>query len=187
MISNIPMIYSQHLKNANERTFIAILWILSGYNHRPAFFSKEYINYIGSTKVFDTLIKTLTQRNIISYQVKGAGTSKHRYFQIIDPEIIKEFSELTNTSKMRKERKNSKSGTQVSPTDQKSILCNSDTDLRDIFISVAEKLYKENKIIVKGYMIANEIERFKKYYLGKQINDETVEKWLLKLKEFNKE
>ena len=97
MISNIPMIYSQHLKNANERTFISILWILSGYNHRPAFFSKEYINYIGSTKVFDTLIKTLTQRNIISYQVKGAGTSKHRYFQIIDPVIVEELKQNTKT------------------------------------------------------------------------------------------
>lgn len=97
MITNIPMIYSQNLKNANERTFISILWILSGYNHSPAFFSKEYINYIGSTKVFDTLVKTLTQRNIISYQVKGAGTSKHRYFQIIDPAIVEELKQNTKT------------------------------------------------------------------------------------------
>lgn len=95
MITNIPMIYSQNLKNANERTFISILWILSGYNHSPAFFSKEYINYIGSTKVFDTLVKTLTQRNIISYQVKGAGTSKHRYFTIIDPAIVEELKQNT--------------------------------------------------------------------------------------------
>lgn len=105
MITNIPMIYSQNLKNANERTFIAILWILSGYNHRPAFFSKEYINYIGSLKVFNTLIKTLTQRNIISYQVKGAGTSKHRYFQIIDPAIVEELKQNTKTQTQTKPQK----------------------------------------------------------------------------------
>ena len=104
MITNIPMIYSQHLKNANERTFISILWILSGYNHSPAFFSKEYINYIGSTKVFDTLVKTLTQRNIISYQVKGAGTSKHRYFQIIDPVIVEELKQNTKPQTQTKQQ-----------------------------------------------------------------------------------
>ena len=105
MITNIPMIYSQNLKNANERTFISILWILSGYNHSPAFFSKEYINYIGSTKVFDTLVKTLTQRNIISYQVKGAGTSKHRYFQIIDPVIVEELKQNTKSHTQTKPQK----------------------------------------------------------------------------------
>lgn len=105
MITNIPMIYSQNLKNANERTFISILWILSGYNHSPAFFSKEYINYIGSTKVFDTLVKTLTQRNIISYQVKGAGTSKHRYFQIIDPVIVEELKQNTKPHTQTKPQK----------------------------------------------------------------------------------
>ena len=99
MITNIPMIYSQNLKNANERTFISILWILSGYNNSPAFFSKEYVSYIGSPKVFDNLIKTLTQRNIISYQVKGAGTSKHRYFQIIDPAIVEELKQNTQKQK----------------------------------------------------------------------------------------
>lgn len=114
MISNIPMIYSQNLKNANERTFISILWILSGYNHKPAFFSKEYINYIGSTKVFDTLIKTLTQRNIISYQVKGAGTSKHRYFQIIDPAIVEELKQNTKTQTQTKPQKDT-------PTQNKSL------------------------------------------------------------------
>lgn len=108
------MIYSQNLKNANERTFISILWILSGYNHKPAFFSKEYINYIGSTKVFDTLIKTLTQRNIISYQVKGAGTSKHRYFQIIDPAIVEELKQNTKTQTQTKPQKDT-------PTQNKSL------------------------------------------------------------------
>ena len=187
MINTIPLSNSDVFKSGNERIFIGLLWILTNHNTQEGFFLKEHIKLFGTVSTYNHITKKLVDRKIISYQVKGIGATKHRYFQIIDPEIIKEFSELTNTSKMRKKKKNSKSGTQVSPTDQKSILCNSDTDLRDIFISVAEKLYKENKIIVKGYMIANEIERFKKYYLGKQINDETVEKWLLKLKEFNKE
>ncbi|MDY6380961.1 MAG: hypothetical protein SPK94_01750 [Bacteroidales bacterium] len=104
MITNIPMIYSQNLKNANERTFISILWILSGYNNSPAFFSKEYVSYIGSNRVFDSLIKTLTQRNIISYFVKGVGASKHRYFTIIDPAIVEELKQNTKPQTQTKQQ-----------------------------------------------------------------------------------
>lgn len=114
MITNIPMIYSQNLKNANERTFISILWILSGYNNNPAFFSKEYVSYIGSNRVFDSLIKTLTQRNIISYFVKGVGSSKHRYFTIIDTAIVEELKQNTKTQTQTKPQKDT-------PTENKSL------------------------------------------------------------------
>lgn len=108
MITNIPMIYSSQLKNANERTFISILWLLSSYNNSPAFFSKEYVSYIGSNRVFDSLITTLTQRNIISYFVKGVGASKHRYFTIIDPAILEELKHTKNQkqTKPQKETQN---------------------------------------------------------------------------------
>lgn len=108
MITKIPMIYSSQLKNANERTFISILWLLSSYNNSPAFFSKEYVSYIGSNRVFDSLITTLTQRNIISYFVKGVGASKHRYFTIIDPAILEELKHIKNQkqTKPQKETQN---------------------------------------------------------------------------------
>lgn len=106
MITNIPMIYSSQLKNANERTFISILWLLSSYNNSPAFFSKEYVSYIGSNRVFDSLITTLTQRNIISYFVKGVGASKHRYFTIIDPAILEELKHTKNQKQTKKETQN---------------------------------------------------------------------------------
>ena len=114
MITNIPMIYSQNLKNANERTFISVLWILSGYNNSPAFFSKEYVSYIGSNRVFDSLIKTLTQRNIISYFVKGVGASKHRYFTIIDPVIVEELKQNTKAQTQTKQQTDT-------PTQNKSL------------------------------------------------------------------
>lgn len=184
MIKNIPLSRDQRIKTSSERIFLGLLWVLTKQNTQEGFILKEDLDLLGGHQTYNRISKRLSEQKIVSYVVRGIGTTKHRYFQIIDPEIIAEFK---NTSKTLKERKKIESGTQIPPSIQKSILCNSDTDLRDIFISVAEKLYKENKIIVKGYMIANEIERFKKYYLGKQINDETVEKWLLKLKEFNKE
>lgn len=108
MITNIPMIYSSQLKNANERTFISILWLLSSHNNSPAFFSKEYVSYIGSNRVFDSLITNLTQRNIISYFVKGVGASKHRYFTIVDPAILEELKHTKNQkqTKPQKETQN---------------------------------------------------------------------------------
>ena len=186
MISNIPMIYSQNLKNANERTFIAILWILSGYNHRSAFFSKEYINYIGSLKVFDTLIKTLTQRNIISYQVKGAGTSKHRYFQIIDPAIIEELKQNTQTqtkpqkdtptqNKSLKDRFTEKQQQQT----QKNIELNFDavfSQMKKINAEIPDFTFTETELREQAQNFVDKSQNYN-FYRG-EITDNKIRSWL---------
>lgn len=185
MISNIPMIYSQHLKNANERTFISILWILSGYNHRPAFFSKEYINYIGSTKVFDTLIKTLTQRNIISYQVKGAGTSKHRYFQIIDPAIVEELKQNTKTQTQTKPQKEIQNKslrdrfTEKQQQTQKNIELNFDavfSQMKKINAQTADFNFTESELREQAQNYVDKSQSYN-FYRG-EITDNKIRSWL---------
>lgn len=183
----IPYVKDDRLQYT-DRIILGFLLLLSDKGkNKEIFFSKEILEEMQiNLNTLKAVLKRLEALSLIQIRIEQNYIYKQRSI-ILSDEVLKTISEYENVKKTRIERKNNKNGTEIPPTNQKSILCNSDTDLRDIFISVAEKLYKENKIIVKGYMIANEIERFKKYYLGKQINDETVEKWLLKLKEFNKE
>ena len=184
MITNIPMIYSQNLKNANERTFISILWILSGYNHSPAFFSKEYVSYIGSNRVFDSLIKTLTQRNIISYFVKGVGASKHRYFTIIDTAIVEELKQNTKThtdpqreiqNKSLKDRFAEKQQQQT----QKNIELNFDavfSQMKTINAQTADFNFTESELReqAKNYIDKSQSYNF---YCG-EITDNKIRSWL---------
>lgn len=183
MIKNIPLSRDPRIKTCSDRIFLGLLWILTKQNTQEGFILKEDLDLLGGSQTYNRISKRLSEQKIVSYVVRGIGTTKHRYFQIIDPEIIEEFK---NTSKTLKERKKIESGTQIPPSTQKSILCNSDSDLSDIFLQVGNRLHKDGIIDLKKLRVnlSFEIERFKKYYSGKNINEKTIEQWYMNLKGF---
>lgn len=177
MINTIPLSRDKRLNTSSERIFLGILWILTKQNTQEGFFLKDDINLFGGIQTYNRISKKLSEQNIISFTVKGIGLTKHRYFTIIDPEIIKEFK---NTSKTLTEQKRSKSGTDIPPTDQNSILCNPDSNLREFFDVAMEQITQEGKMIPLSLNLTLEIFNFKEFYKGKKVSVDTVYKWLLK-------
>lgn len=177
MINTIPLSRDSRLNTSSERVFMGILWVLTRQNTQEGFFLKDDINLFGGIQTYNRISKKLVEKKIVSFTVKGIGLTKHRYFTIIDPEIIKEFK---NTSKTLTEQKRSKSGTDIPPTDQKSILCDSDSNLREFFDIAMEQITKEGKMIPLSLNLTLEICNFREFYNGKKISVDTVYKWLLK-------
>lgn len=91
MFYTIPLLADQSLNN-NEKIFIGLLWVLSSHNTKEAFFQKEHIDLVGGRQIYNRTTQKLNDRNIISYQVKGYGTLKHRYFIIKDQNIITQLN-----------------------------------------------------------------------------------------------
>lgn len=177
MINTIPLSRDSRLNTSSERVFMGILWVLTRQNTQEGFFLKDDINLFGGIQTYNRISKKLVEKKIVSFTVKGIGLTKHRYFTIIDPEIIKEFK---NTSKTLTEQKRSKSGTDIPPSDQKSILCNSDSNLNDIFNIAIDQLKQDGKNVPLSLNLTLEICNFKEFYNGRKISVDTVYKWLLK-------
>lgn len=177
MINTIPLSRDKRLNTSSERIFLGILWILTKQNTQEGFFLKDDINLFGGIQTYNRISKKLVEKKIVSFTVKGIGLTKHRYFTIIDPEIIKEFK---NTSKTLTEQKRSKNGTDIPPTDQNSILVAPDSNLREFFDLAMEQITKEGKMIPLSLNLTLEICNFKDFYNGKKISVDTVYKWLLK-------
>ena len=177
MINTIPLSRDSRLNTSSERVFMGILWVLTRQNTQEGFFLKDDINLFGGIQTYNRISKKLVEKKIVSFTVKGIGLTKHRYFTIIDPEIIKEFK---NTSKTLTEQKRSKSGTDIPPTDQKSILVNPDSNLIDFFNTAIAQLKQDGKIIPLSLNLTLEICNFKEFYNGRKISVDTVCKWLLK-------
>lgn len=177
MINTIPLSRDSRLNTSSERVFMGILWVLTRQNTQEGFFLKDDINLFGGIQTYNRISKKLVEKKIVSFTVKGIGITKHRYFTIIDPEIIKEFK---NTSKTLTEQKRSKNGTDIPPTDQNSILVAPDSNLREFFDVAMEQITQEGKMIPLSLNLTLEICNFKDFYNGKKISIDTVYKWLLK-------
>ena len=99
---------------------------------------------------------------------------------ILGDDLLKIANEHDNTIKTRKERKHTKNGTDIPPTDQKSILVDPDSDLSDIFYTAIDQLKQDGKNVPLSLNLTLEICNFKEFYNGRKISVDTVYKWLLK-------
>lgn len=99
MINTIPLSRDSRLDTCSERVFLGMLWVLTKQNTQEGYFLKDDLYFFGGVQTYNRISKKLVEKKIVSFTVKGVGPMKHRYFTIIDPEIIAEFKNTTRQKK----------------------------------------------------------------------------------------
>lgn len=177
---SIPYVSDSEL-NYTDRIVLGFIIVLSSYGKtKEIFFSSDVLeNMAIPMNSLKVVLKRLEQLGLIKNRIEQNYIYKKRFIEIED-KLIKICENLDNTIKTRKERKHTKNGTDIPPTDQKSILVNPDSNLIDFFNTAIDQLKQDGKIIPLSLNLTLEICNFKDFYNGKKISVDTVYKWLLK-------
>lgn len=174
----IPYINDKRLQYT-DKIALGFLLLLSEYGkNKEIFFSKEILDEMQiNMNTLKSVLKRLEDLKLIKIHIEQNYIYKQRTI-ILSDDLLKIASEHDNTIKTRKERKHTKNGTDIPSTDKKSILCNSDSDMRVLFDSILDEIAKEGKTIPLAYNVGADVTAFTRYYMNKNIYRKTVRKWI---------
>ena len=174
----IPYINDERLQYT-DKIVLGFLLLLSEYGkNKEIFFSKEILDEMQiNINTLKSVLKRLEDLKLIKIHIEQNYIYKQRTI-ILGDDLLKIASEHDNIIKTRKEQKNTKDSTDIPPTDKKSILCNSDSDIRGLFDSVLDEIAKEGKTIPLAYNVGADVTSFTQYYMNKKIYRKTARKWI---------
>lgn len=175
---SIPYVSDTEL-NYTDRIVLGFIIVLSSYGKtKEIFFSSDVLeNMAIPMNSLKVVLKRLEQLGLIKNRIEQNYIYKKRFIEIED-KLIEICENLDNAIKTRKERKHTKNGTDIPPTDQKSILVNPDSDMRVLFDSILDELTKEGKTIPLAYNVGADVTAFTQYYMHKNIYRKTARKWI---------
>lgn len=171
----IPYVTDPEL-NYSDRIMLGFIILLSDYgkNKENLFLSAEIIDAMEiPLNSIKTVLKRLETLGLIKNRIIQNYIYKKRFIDLTE-KTVKLCEGLNNTIKTRKERKKSKNGTEIPPTDLKSILEDSDYIL-GVFKNILDDLKNKDSVfgMIDGEKSCNQMIS---YFLkkNKEINKENL-------------
>ena len=174
----IPLVKDTNLTYSDKIALGFILLLSDNGKNKTVFFSKEILEEMQiPMNSMRTVLNRLENSGYISVKVEQNYLYKQRIITITD-KSRQLLDNLNNSIKTLTETKKTKNGTTTPHSTSKSILVNSDSDMRVLFDSILDEITKEGKTIPLAYNVGADVTAFTRYYMNKNIYRKTARKWI---------